>query len=223
MSGSGDSSKLNGPAGTQEDGEVVDLTEIASPEEENGERIIELTEVTPPASSEDGNTSGIADAAPVGPEVDEEIIVLTDIVSPEPETDEPVIELTDPAASEEADDEETVALSDTEGAELIDGEIIELTDMIEPAAGNEGEKAAAFAGQGDGTSGPEDTGKEESAEPVSDVASPSTDQLEAALERVVRDTFSEKIEGILVDVIEKVVKEEIERLNALLEDSAEDG
>jgi hypothetical protein len=49
----------------------------------------------------------------------------------------------------------------------------------------------------------------------------SDEQIEAALERVIKKMFYEKIDGILVEVIEKTVKTEIERLkNILLEEES---
>lgn len=49
----------------------------------------------------------------------------------------------------------------------------------------------------------------------------SDEQIETALERVIKKMFYEKIDGILVEVIEKTVKREIERLkNILLEEES---
>jgi hypothetical protein len=49
----------------------------------------------------------------------------------------------------------------------------------------------------------------------------SDEQIEAALERVIKKMFYKKIDGILVEVIEKTVKKEIERLkNILLEEES---
>ena len=52
----------------------------------------------------------------------------------------------------------------------------------------------------------------------------SDEQIAAALERVIKKMFYEKIDGILVEVIEKTVKREIERLkNILLEEESGSG
>ena len=49
----------------------------------------------------------------------------------------------------------------------------------------------------------------------------SDEQIEAALERVIKKIFYEKIDGILVEVIEETVKREIKRLkNILLEEES---
>ncbi|VEN75047.1 hypothetical protein EPICR_60034 [Candidatus Desulfarcum epimagneticum] len=44
----------------------------------------------------------------------------------------------------------------------------------------------------------------------------SEKQVEQALERVIRNIFQEKIEGMLVQAVEKTVEKEIERISALL-------
>ena len=49
-----------------------------------------------------------------------------------------------------------------------------------------------------------------------------TEQIEAALERVVKNVFYEKIDRILVEVIEKTVAKEIDRIKSVLMDDASD-
>jgi hypothetical protein len=44
----------------------------------------------------------------------------------------------------------------------------------------------------------------------------SSEQLDAALERVIKNMFYDKIDGLLVEVIEKTVSKEIERLKKIL-------
>jgi hypothetical protein len=48
------------------------------------------------------------------------------------------------------------------------------------------------------------------------------DQLEQALERVIKKLYADKIETILVEVIEKTVKAEIERVKTLIRDATGD-
>ncbi len=56
-----------------------------------------------------------------------------------------------------------------------------------------------------------------------DISSISPEQLELAVERVVKKMFAEKIEGVLVQVIEKTVTKEINRLkNILLDETSGD-
>jgi len=46
-------------------------------------------------------------------------------------------------------------------------------------------------------------------------------QIEAAVERVVKKVFSEKIERMLVEAIDKTIKQEIEKLKGLIEDATD--
>ncbi|MGA8181585.1 MAG: hypothetical protein WB792_16105, partial [Desulfobacterales bacterium] len=55
-----------------------------------------------------------------------------------------------------------------------------------------------------------------------DTGKVTNDQVEAALERVIKKMFYEKIDRLLVDTIEKTVKKEIERLKKALLDDATD-
>jgi len=63
---------------------------------------------------------------------------------------------------------------------------------------------------------------EDEAEETADTSPPaegidiSSEQLDAALERVIKNMFYDKIDSILVEVIEKTVSKEIERLKRLL-------
>ena len=62
---------------------------------------------------------------------------------------------------------------------------------------------------------------EDDSKDLSEAVDVSDEQVETALERVIKKMFYEKIDGILVEVIEKTVTSEIERLkNILLEDAA---
>ena len=65
--------------------------------------------------------------------------------------------------------------------------------------------------------------KEDVSEDLLDTEKVSDAQMEAALERVIKNMFYEKIDGILVEVIEKTVTRELERLKSiLLEEAAGD-
>jgi len=48
----------------------------------------------------------------------------------------------------------------------------------------------------------------------------SSEQLEAALERVIEKVYAEKIEQLLVTTVEKTIKAEIKKLNILIEDAS---
>ena len=58
---------------------------------------------------------------------------------------------------------------------------------------------------------------------ATDLSSISSEQLDLAVERVVKKMFSEKIESVLVQVIEKTVTKEINRIkNILLDETSGD-
>ena len=141
---------------------------------------------------------------------------MEDIIEPEkadqelviPE-DEEIIELTDTIESPAESEEETIELTDMiEDSAESEDEIVELTDIAE-------------------------TPDLEPVEPIEKIdekddiieASPTvtSEQVDAAIERVVRDMLSEKIESILVQVIEKEVSKEIARLKGLLMDEPVNG
>ena len=63
--------------------------------------------------------------------------------------------------------------------------------------------------------------KEDISEDFLDAEKVSDAQMEAALERVIKKMFYEKIDGILVEVIEKTVTRELERLKSVLLQDAE--
>ena len=62
--------------------------------------------------------------------------------------------------------------------------------------------------------------KEDISEDLFEADRITDEKIEAALERVIKKVFYEKIDGLLAEAIEKTVTREIERLKkALLEDS----
>ena len=64
--------------------------------------------------------------------------------------------------------------------------------------------------------------KEDVSENLLDAEKVSDAQMEAALERVIKKMFYEKIDSILVEVTEKTVTRELEKLKSiLLQDAAE--
>jgi hypothetical protein len=125
---------------------------------------------------------------------DEEIIELTDVIDESPlETEDQPFELTD-----EPDDaiDEDLMLDEDE-------------DDFVSSLGVEIDTEEESSEELDTISVPEQA-------PVS----VTPEQVEEALERVIKKMFSEKIEGILIGVIEKAVAKEINRLkSALLEDT----
>jgi len=237
------SMEFNKSAESQEDEEIIELSNTVSSEEEDGEKAIDL-----------------ADTVPSELDDDDEILELTDAVSLEPETDEEIIDLTDATLIEQTDDEEIIDLVDMDTASSDEDKLInrmveetlELEDVVDEELGTKLEKDQEFVeaiglevGSRPGSSvdmsempGAEAElallknfeyvdntvamDEEEEVDFFTGNLPITPDQLEKALERVIRKIFSEKIEGMLVDVIEKVVKQEIEKLNILLEDTADD-
>ena len=159
-----------------------------------------------------------ADQELVIPE-DEEFIELTDVIKGSAELEEEIIELTDVIESSAELEDETIDLADVVvDAFETEDEIVELTDIAEAPGPEFAEPMERI-----------DEEEEAEAIDLTDVveeeddmieASPavSSEQVDAAIERVVRDMLSEKIESILVQVIEKEVSKEIGRLKGLLMD-----
>ena len=161
---------------------------------------------------------------------EEEINELTEVVSEFTESDEPIIELTDIAV-------EAAAEADAP-AEDAEENIIELTEVVQKSAEEEGATTAVLEEDGaldEAFSEPADY------EPPSDddfvdtlgvdldagidpPAPPaiSSEDVEAAIERVVKEMLSEKIDILLRKVIETEVSKEIERIKNLLLDEAPD-
>ena len=160
---------------------------------------------------------------------EEEIIELTQVVSEFTEADEPIIELTDIAveAAEEA------------GAPAEDAaeNIIELMDVVQKSTEEEGETDetvleedsaidAAFSEEADHEPLSDDDfvdtlgmDLEAGIDPPAPPAI-STEDIEAAIERVVKEMLSEKIDTLLREIIETEVTKEVERIKNLLLDEA---
>ena len=164
------------------------------------------------------------------PPQDDEIIELTDVVKDADVAEEPIIDLTD--IVEAAPPEPPVA---------VEGEaenVIELTDAVQEHA----EVAEQTPGSAFEETAPPDTliteeiheehpedddfadalGVDlEAGIAAPEVPSISHEQIEAAIERVVKEMLSDKIETLLLKIIDKEVSKEVERLkNLLLDDAA---
>ena len=140
------------------------------------------------------------------PEDDEPILDLTDEVIDTPEAAEEIIDLIDEVDPLAVADELEHAFDDDLG---IDHEEDDFVDSLGMEINEEADvEIVSGADKAAGTALPEGT----------DI---SGAQLDAALERVVRKMFYDKIDRVLVEVIEKTVTKEIERLkNILLEEAS---
>ena len=130
-----------------------------------------------------------------------------------PDDDESILELTNEVAeaSEEAEDPlaATIELEESFDDDLdVDHEEDDFVDSLGMEIGTEYDEDKEEA-------------EETAAEPA-DTSPPaegidiSSEQLDAALERVIKNMFYDKIDSILAKVIEKTVSKEIERLKKIL-------
>ncbi len=141
---------------------------------------------------------------------DEEIIELTDEV-PISDEDE-VIELTEVASASEGD--EVIELTD-----VVDGgdEVIELTDVVD------GEDEVIEL-----TDRVSDSSTDSSEEAVSDSANTlpvgaiTPEQINVALERTIEKLYGQKIESLLVEIVQKKVSDEIEKIKKMILDGSSD-
>lgn len=154
------------------------------------------------------------------PEDDEPILDLTDEVVETPEASEELIDFIEEVDEPSTDDETdpgmeadplaaTVELEDDFGDDLgIDHEEDDFVDSLGMEI--EEEQADEVVSEAD---------------KAMDAALPegvaiSGEQLDAALERVIRKMFYDKIDRVLVEVIEKTVTKEIDRLKSILLEEA---
>jgi hypothetical protein len=158
---------------------------------------------------------------------DEEIIELTDIVTDEPEDSEEVVELSDIVGDDSADVTESPDVESDETQETIvfDDDIEDdfddisnddddFTDSLGMEIGDEEEESMGD----DDDSSEQDISPTEDAE-IQEPISISPEQIDEALERVITNMYSDKIEGIIISAIEKAVTKEIDKIKAaLLED-----
>lgn len=210
------------------------MTEISESGQINeDEEIIELTDVVK--------------ITPEEPEDNEEIIELTDVVEEQPQANEEVTELAsidaeitefDKTSDSALDDEEiTIALADTSVKEPEEKESVDLDEALSldyaidedmekmeqdednfvDSLGMDLEEVTEISEE------PEVVKADQEKAVGPGPVSLSSEQVEEALERVIKNMFSEKIDRMLSEIIEKEVTKEIERIKSiLLEDAADD-
>jgi hypothetical protein len=160
---------------------------------------------------------------------DDEIIDIVDDIS-EPVEDEGIIDLTEsitdtPQEIEEIGESIVAPVDDSQAFDDIsefDDNLIEDAVDFDNELDTEGIVAGALKDDFADSLGVElDSNKDISGD-IFAADKVSDEQVEAALERVIKKVFHEKIDRLLVDTIEKTVTKEIERLKkALLDDSAD--
>ena len=191
-----------------QDPEIIELEEETFNLFQDDEEIIDLLEAADEPDVEDEKQGVVAQEV----ESSEEIITFTEAMSDSPLEIEEIGESLHITAntSEEVED-----LTD------LHAELLEEPGILDDELGQE---VAADQASGDDfvdSLGMELDSKEDISEDVLESEKVSDAQMEAALERVIKKMFSEKIDGILVEVIEKTVTREIERLKSiLLQDAA---
>ena len=183
---------------------------IKGAEATEDEEIIELKEETSDMSQDDEEIIDLLDDVDE-PDV-EEIITLTEAMSDTPqeieEIGEPIPVTVD--TSQEAED-----------ITNLEGDLLEETSDFDDELGEEVAFDQPLSDDFVDSLGMELDSKEDVSEDLLDAKKVSDAQMEAALERVIKKMFYEKIDGILVEVIEKTVTRELERLKSvLLQDTA---
>ena len=182
---------------------------IEGAESTEDEEIIELKEETSDMSQDDEEIIDLLDDVDE-PDV-EEIITLTEAMSDTPqeieEIGEPIPVTVD--TSQEAED-----------ITNLEGDPLEETSDFDDELGEEVAFDQALSDDFVDSLGMELDSKEDVSEDLLDVKKVSDAQMEAALERVIKKMFYEKIDGILVEVIEKTVTRELERLKSILLEGA---
>lgn len=194
------------------DDEIIDLVNAVEPEEPAEDEPIELKEEVMDETT-----------------ADDEIIDLVDDIS-EPVEDEGIIDLTEsitdtPQEIEEIGESIVAPVDDSQAFDDIsefDDNLIEDAVDFDNELDTEGIVAGALKDDFADSLGVElDSNKDISGD-IFAADKVSDEQVEAALERVIKKVFHEKIDRLLVDTIEKTVTKEIERLKkALLDDSAD--
>jgi len=197
------------PAG---DEGIIELKDEIEGGSEDDDDILDLLDAVEELSIEDQKDIVLAETEEPGE--DDEVLVLTDEIIEPSQGDDAIIDLMDTveeiSVESEAPSPKSHDIPDLE-SELFEGNI-------------------DFDGELDQETVPDPSLKDdftdslgielETGEDVPEVSLKgdriSDEQIAAALERVIKKMFYEKIDGILVEVIEKTVKNEIERLKNIL-------
>ena len=191
------------------------------------EEIIELKEEIIDVSKKDEEIINLLDAVEEPPIGDErESVIAGDTEPPE---DEEILELTEEitdAPQEIEEIGEPIYMTADTSAEIdvsldLEGDFLEETVDFHDKLDEEVTLDQTLKDDFVDSLGMDLDSEEDDLEDLSEVKDISNEQMEAALERVIKNMFYEKIDRILVEVIEKTVTKEIERLKGiLLEDAA---
>lgn len=148
---------------------------------------------------------------------DDEIIELKEEITIDSLDDDDIIDLTVTAEQPSIDDEkETIA---AEAEELTEDEFV---FTLDDGLDGEVDLVQGIPDEVADSLGMEIDSEEDVSQDLHKLEDISTEQIEAALERVVKNVFYEKIDRILMEVIEKTVTKEINRIKSVLIDDASD-
>jgi len=200
--------KIEGAEST-ENQEIIDLEGEITDIFQDDEEIIDLLDVIDEPGLEDEKEDVVAKETE---SEEEEIITLPEAMSDPPEEieeiGEPIHITVD--TSQEAED-----------ITHLEGDLLEETNDFDDELGKEIAFDQDLSDDFVDSLGMEFDFKEDISEDFLDAEKVSDAQMEAALERVIKKMFYEKIDGILVEVIEKTVTRELERLKSVLLQDAE--
>ena len=181
-------------AESTEDEEIIELKEEASDMSQDDEEIIDLLDDVDESAAE-------------------EIITLTEAMSDTPQEIEEIGEPIHITVDTSQGDESIIDL---------EGNLLEETSDFDDELGEEVAFDQDISDDFVDSLGMELGSKEDVSENFLDAEKVSDAQIEAALERVIKKMFYEKIDSILVEVTEKTVTRELEKLKSiLLQDAAE--
>jgi hypothetical protein len=230
-----------GEAGDDDD--IIELTDMIDPPEQADGDAIELTDMIDPPEQADGDAIELTDMIDPPMETQGDIIEMTDTDEPQPLEGEGTLHLSGkPSEPPPEPPGKELDLSQLDLGPLEDSPTVDNwqhasdEDTIEMGGLSGEPPAKPFAGEDTFEGDFENAfGVEVNEEALADErpAKPSSagqvfeesqlealtpERLEAALERVIHKVFSEKIEGMLIEAIERTVTEEINRLKKALRD-----
>ncbi len=192
---------------TEDSDEIIDLVDVA--EAQDDDEIIDLVNAAEEISPKDDAESSVDDVSE--PAEDDVIIDLTESIS---DTPQEIGEIGEPILDAAEDSQEFEDISEFD--ENLIEEAVDFDDEFDTEAIASGVLKDDFAD----SLGVEFDSNEDTSEDLFEADKVSDEQVEAALERVIKKVFYEKIDRLLAGAIEKTVITEIERLKkALLEDS----
>jgi hypothetical protein len=187
---------------SEQDSDLIELEEEIFDVSQDDEKIIDLLEKTDEPDVNYEKERIVSQEA----ESSEEIITLAESMS---DTPQEIEEIGEPLHI-------TVDISQEEALTDATGDLLEEPGVLDDESGQEVDRDQALNNDFVDSLGMEIDSEEDVSEGLLESEKVSDAQVEAALERVVKNMFYEKIDGILVEVIEKTVTREIERLKSVL-------